>query len=254
MSRLNLKNPLRLGMAASLALVFSSSAAVMALDPPRPSNVRVPPDSENAPTETGDADAEGNPTATQPRFTCEVVEGEYTVMYHPQSQPGGSYEWAQPSAMGGGWTPEMRCQEIARRLEAYRPDGLERLQTAVENNYNTICVTTANNPDCRIVLTVPPGQDPELTRDRIFENLTVADSGQQTDAVNAIVGNDNRILREVEGVLGVPLPGSGGGSAVRANGIDLRPFLDRADGGTGDRLDSLNRGSSDAQLNPDNFR
>ena len=49
---------------------------------------------------------------------------------------------------------------------------------------NTICVTTQVNPtDCRIVLTVPPGQDPQLTRDLIFENLLIADDGQQTQGV-----------------------------------------------------------------------
>ncbi|NJN90156.1 MAG: hypothetical protein HC878_07090, partial [Leptolyngbyaceae cyanobacterium SL_5_14] len=104
-------------------------------------------------------------------------------MYYPQSQPGQAYAWATPTELGGGWTEERRCNEISRRLEFYRPDGLLEMQTGVENGYSTICVTTQQNASCRIVLTVPPGQDPLVTRDRVFENLAVADRGQQTDSV-----------------------------------------------------------------------
>ncbi|XPM57456.2 MAG: COP23 domain-containing protein [Leptolyngbya sp. IPPAS B-1204] len=92
------------------------------------------------------------------RFSCQVVNGQYTVMYNPQSQPGQYYPWATPTAMGGGWSPDRRCNEISRRLEFYRPDGLLELQTGLENGYNTVCVTTEAMPSCRIVLTVPKGK------------------------------------------------------------------------------------------------
>lgn len=92
------------------------------------------------------------------RFSCQIVNGQYTVMYQPQSQPGQSYPWAVPSNMGGGWNPIKRCGEISRRLEQYRPDGLIDMQTAVENGYNTVCVTTQRASGCRIILTVPLGR------------------------------------------------------------------------------------------------
>jgi len=57
--------------------------------------------------------------------------------------------------MGDGWTSERRCTEIST-ARTYRPDGLIELRTDVENNYNTVCVTTENDPSCRIVFTVPP--------------------------------------------------------------------------------------------------
>lgn len=191
----------------------------------------------------------------EPRFTCQFLNGQYTVMYHPESQPSQAYSWATPSALGGGWTPELRCNEISRRLELYRPDGLLEMQTAVENNYNTICVTTQKDSTCRIVLTVPPGQDAELTRDRVFENLTVADSGQDTDAVTTFVGEGkdsqllNQILNQGLSALGIeknPLRSSGN--------INLRPFLDPADGGTGTQLQRGTQMRSNPRLNPDRFR
>lgn len=201
-----------------------------------------------------DSSSTSNPN--DPRFTCEMVDGEYTVMYHPESQPGEAYPWAVPSQMGGGWTSERRCYEIGRRLESYRPDGLIELTTSVENNYNILCVTTQQVPGCRIVLTVPPGQDPLSTRDRVFQNLTVADSGQQTQGVNTFVEGDggNQIINQIGQVLNQDLSGLGKPSSS-SRAIDLRPFLDRADGGTGSQLKSGNTAPSNSgNLNPDKFR
>ena len=176
------------------------------------------------------------------RFTCELVNGEYTVMYSPESQPNEKYPWAIPSELGGGWTPEKRCDTITARFESYRQDGLLELSTGVENSYDTICVTTQLDPtDCRIVLTVPPGQDPQLTRDLIFDNLLVADDGGTTQGVYTF--GDSQSNRDVLGEIGNVINGGGNGGNAQAprkspDNIDLRPFLDPADGGTGQQLRS----------------
>ena len=194
----------------------------------------------------------GTSTSASTRFTCQASGSQYMVMYHPESQPGQSYAWANPTSMGGGWTPERRCNEISRRLESYRPDGLLEMRTAVENGYNTVCVTTQSVPSCRIVLTVPAGQDPIATRDSVFQNLSIADSGRQTQAVNTYVGgNESGIIGQIGQVIN-GLPGLDRTQA--SNGIDLRPFLDRADGGT---AQNLRRGVSNRpspRLNPNNFK
>ncbi len=148
-------------------------------------------------------------------FSCQFTNGRPEVSYQPPSQPGRFYPWAAPGQMGGGWSPEQRCFEIARRLEAYRADGLTELRTGVENGYNIVCATTERNPSCRIVFTVPVGADPLTVRDRVFENLLIADSGQNTIAVNTLRSrNQPGIFRN------------------RAAGINLKPFLDVQDGGT----------------------
>ena len=197
--------------------------------------------------------ADSNTSAT-PRFSCEFTNGQYTVMYQPESQVGQRYAWATPTGLGGGWSADRRCSEISRRLESYRPDGLLEMRTAVENGYNTICVTTQNAPTCRIVLTVPPGQDPIATRDRVFGNLTVADSGQQTQAVNTFTGRRSQggFLNEVGQALGIKLPG--GTAARSSSAINLRPFLDLRDGGTGEKLRSSVSTPANQRLNPDRFR
>ncbi len=173
-------------------------------------------------------------------------------MYHPKSQPNQSYPWAIPAELGGGWNSERRCGEISRRLESYRPDGLLELRTAVENNYNTVCVTTQKNPeDCEIVFTVPPGKDPMSIRDRVFQNLTTADNGQPTEGVNTLVGGQPK--GEI-GSLYRTILGGGNNRQVASNSINLRPFLDRADGGTGTRLTGRAVTRTNPRLDPNKFR
>jgi len=172
-------------------------------------------------------------TNADTRFACEYVNGEYTVMYRPETN-NNSFPWAIPSQLGGGWTPERRCDEISRRLEFYREDGLLEMSTGIENGYDTICVTTQVDPsDCRIVLTVPPGQDPQVTRDLVFENLLIADDGSRTQGVYTYSGNGNGtdILNDIGNII------TGRGNRSRSpENIDLRPFLDPSDGGTGSQL------------------
>lgn len=213
-------------LGASLGVVMAVSGSAIAA----PGDVVVP--TTPAPGSGGDVvvppPGGSNPLASN-RFSCQTSGGQYTVMYSPESQPNQFYPWASPSQMGGGWSPEARCTEIARRLESYRPDGLTEMRTQMENGLNTICVTTDRVPGCRIVMTVPPGQDAIATRDRVFENLLIADSGQSTIAVNTFTGGG---LGSLGSLFGRPRP-----TTVKSPaGINLRPFLDVKDGGTGERV------------------
>ncbi|MBE9193062.1 hypothetical protein IQ230_22460 [Gloeocapsopsis crepidinum LEGE 06123] len=226
-------------------------------------NPTVPPvvvDTEPLPPVPGTTPPNGSTVpsvTTATRFTCQLNNGQYTVMYQPESQPNRFFPWATPTALGGGWSEQRRCEEISRRLESYRPDGLLELTTGVENNYNTVCVITQrNNSSCRIVFTVPPGQDPILTRDRVFENLTVADSGQQTTGVYTYTNRGN----ELDRLFNLGRSVIGGNNQRSSRSINLRPFLDRADGGNGTQLSGGVPARNNTQsrpgtrrLNPSNF-
>ena len=199
--------------------------------------------SVDTPDDDIDSPTEASTSFNDRRFTCQYDDGEFVVMYSPESDPDDYFPWAIPGEMGGGWTPERRCNTISDRLEAYRPDGLLELTTDVENGYNTVCATTNVDPDCRIVFTVPEGQDPLETRDLVFENLAVANSGQDTFGVRTFQSADptGNILEQLGSELGLnlpPLPTSSPSisSSRRSSSIDLRPFLDPADGGTGTAL------------------
>ncbi|MGD1902576.1 MAG: COP23 domain-containing protein [Geitlerinemataceae cyanobacterium] len=265
-------------MKRSLTLTIASW---LLLAPSALANIPNIPGDEPQPTERpSDGDR-----AEDVRFSCERVNGRDTVMYYPESQPGETYAWVTPSSMGSNWSSDRRCREIARRLESYRPDGLLELANGFENGYDTVCVTTELDSSCRIVLTVPPGQDPQITRDRTFQNIVVADSGTQTQPVSALTGNGSwgggggvgdfglgdLSLDPADGddlaIVGDILGGSQAGSTLRitdsSDRIDLRPFLDPADGGSGAMLSpgrslSIDGGarpsSGSNRLNPDGFR
>lgn len=188
------------------------------------------------------------------RFSCESINGEYTVTYRPESRPGESYAWAVPQRLGDGWTSQRRCNAISQRLEDYRPDGLLELRTSRLNGYDILCATTQANSNCRIVLTVPPGKDPIVVRDLVFENIVAADDGLSTRGVYTFTdGNQYRVLRDaIEG--------------KSPDALNLRPFLTEDDGGNASRLNSIevdspkNNPTSQPQqrtpgmFNPDNFR
>lgn len=239
-----------MGSAIALSSSLSLGGLAQTETSPKPDIFKAPPQpNSQSPTPTSSPSPQTSP---QPRFACQLDSGQYKVMYNPESRPGELFPWAVPSAMGGGWTSERRCVEISRRLEEYRPDGLLEMRTSVENSYNTVCATTQSNSTCRIIFTVPPGQDPAATRDQVFQNLTTADSGQQTQGINTFVdrGQETNWLGQiVEGLstLGEP-------RANTSDAINLKPFLDPADGGTGTALTQGVPARPDPQLNPDQFR
>lgn len=249
-----------------LSLVFGHSAAFAQVR--GSGNVVVPTSpagngSTSTTTTTGPGSSSTTTTNTSSpidsanRFSCQFYNGQHTVMYQPESQPGQYFAWATPRTLGDGWNAQKRCDTIAQRLESYRPDGLVELKTAVENRENILCVTTEANPYCRIVLTVPTNQDPYAVRNSVFQNLASADSGQQTFGVNTYTNNNDDLSNLGRTIFG----GGKKPSASSKDPINLKPFLDRSDRGTGGKLSngvSLNRQQSQPQtgyrLDPKKFR
>ena len=248
-----------------MGFVFLGSQAVSAAPikrdgSPPPTDIIINADPQSLPSPPSpQSPSSPSPQASNTRFNCEYFNGEPTVMYRPDNQPGRSYPWAVPRTLGDGWTAERRCQEISQRLEMYRPDGLEELKTGYENNYQTICVTTQQVPGCRIVLTIPPGQSAEMVRDRVFESIAIADSGQMTQGVNAYTGGqNNNFINQLGQLLGGKTPNQVQKNPKNTNGINLRPFLAQSDGGTGEKLKkSVNKSTSPRsshRLNTNKFR
>ncbi|GAA6623551.1 COP23 domain-containing protein [Scytonema sp. NUACC26] len=254
-------------LSQSLKILFASGLGLSMLVNPstafaqsRSGDVVVPTESGGSvrpSTGTGSSTTSTSTTRDRgTRFSCRYHNGNYTVMYNPEAFPGEYFPWATPRTLGGGWNAESRCNEIARRLESYRPDGLVELKSSVENGENTVCVTTDARPSCRIVLTVPRGQDPDVVRNGIFQNLVTADNGEQTTAVNTFTGRGGD-LSNIGQIFGVKKPASSSSKAP----INLKPFLAPADGGTGAKLSngvklpsSQSKPSGGTRLNPNKLR
>ncbi len=101
------------------------------------------------------------------RFSCElrqdINKGKevWTVMYDngKKKQP-----WlGMVIPMGGGWSPQRRCQEIEKRLESFRQDGLVSLGYRDDPNtpqQQVLCVKTKLSGDaCPLLMTLDVGTD-----------------------------------------------------------------------------------------------
>jgi hypothetical protein len=234
-------------------------------------DVVVPTQPANGTSTTTSSSNTSTTYSTNARFSCQNYNGQYTVMYQPESQAGQFFAWATPQKLGGGWDEYKRCATIAERLESYRPDGLTELRTSTQNGYNVLCVTSESNPACRIVLTVPPGYDAYNVRNSVFQNLISADNGQQTIAVNTYSSRSSG-GSQVEQIYNEARTIFGGGNNNTNNSrtskepVNLKPFLDQKDGGTGSQLkkgvairtqtqtQTQTRTQSGNRLNPRNFK
>lgn len=92
------------------------------------------------------------------RFFCELQNDTkvWTVMYHSDK---GKQPWLGiVRSMGGGWTPARRCEEIERRLEYFRQDGLYTLEYRKDPNtpqQEVICAKTRlSGNNCPLLLTL----------------------------------------------------------------------------------------------------
>ncbi|MGB3207948.1 MAG: COP23 domain-containing protein [Crinalium sp.] len=236
-----------IGLSAGVAFLFSGSEILAQVG----ADIQV----DTVPTSGGTITTGGTVTTnSDTRFSCQLNNGVPTVMYIPEDGGGRPYAWATPKALGGGWTAQKRCDAISQRLEEYRPYGLVDLRTSVQNGYNTICALTERDSACRIVFTVPPGQDAETTLANVFSNLTLADSGQVTSGVNTFTNRGNG-LDLFNGLLGRGTSGQVRSTAkTRVSNIYLKPFLSVKDGGTARFLGNTTNKPANTQTRPRIFQ
>lgn len=93
-------SPRWLAVAGALGLAIAMAPGAVAQLPEIPAE-------DTSSTESTD------PVADDVRFSCRNVNGEYTVMYHPDGQGGQGYAWATPTALGGGWTRNVVVKKLA---------------------------------------------------------------------------------------------------------------------------------------------
>ncbi len=102
------------------------------------------------------------------RFYCELQAdtsrgGEvWTVIYRHDKQP---KPWLRMvREMGDEWDTKKRCEEIARRLDIFREDGLLEFDYRTDDNtpgqYVICAKTKVSGDNCPLVLTLLPKDDP----------------------------------------------------------------------------------------------
>jgi Circadian oscillating protein COP23 len=107
------------------------------------------------------------PVGKNDRFYCaerpdmETGEQVWTVIYRHRTK--GDQPWLKMvSALGPDWLPVERCEEIARKLDIYRADGLVKLSYKLDNRtqqYIICAITKLNLEGCSLVITLKPGSE-----------------------------------------------------------------------------------------------
>ncbi|NET58801.1 MAG: hypothetical protein F6K47_22425 [Symploca sp. SIO2E6] len=107
----------------------------------------------------------------QDRFSCDLQPDAatgtdiWTVMYRNDYE---TKPWLKMvTTLGGNWTPGERCQEIARKLELYRQDGLTKLayrtDPATPSQYVICAHTKLSGDNCPLLITLKPEAEPYET-------------------------------------------------------------------------------------------
>lgn len=133
------------------------------------------------------------------RFSCELMpypnEGEvWTVMYRKDKEKN---PWLKIAAtLGDNWTPAERCQEIARRLEVYRQDGLTQLTYRSDPNtpkQYVICAKTKIGGDnCPLLVTLKPDANPYSSLKYMAEKLIAeTDNASSQPRIDINFGNNS---------------------------------------------------------------
>ena len=140
----------------------------------------------------GYAVVSNNPAALfgkQDRFSCQLLAdldrgGDVWAVMYRQNRKNNQPWLKMVTTLGGNWTPLERCQEIARRLEMYREDGLLELTYRSDPNtpnQEVICAKTKQSGDnCPLVITLNPGADGYETLREMTASLTGGDGIYQS--------------------------------------------------------------------------
>ena len=105
----------------------------------------------------------------------------WTVMYSKNSKLNPWLKMVR--SMGNGWDTSKRCQEIAKKMDTYRQDGLMALEyrkdDAVPGQYVICAKTKISGEACSLVLTLMPTDDPYLEQRKVLGALMGGDAVEQ---------------------------------------------------------------------------
>ncbi len=129
------------------------------------------------------------------RFYCKLQPDTslggniWTVIYRHEK---GEQPWLKMvTTLGGNWTPQERCNEIAHRLEMYRQDGLTQLSYHADPNtpsqYVICAKTKLDLNNCHLVITLKPDAKPyetlrEMTAATALGSSGVVQSSQESSS------------------------------------------------------------------------
>ena len=141
------------------------------------------------------------------RFSCtlqpDTQNGKevWTVMYRNYQ---GRKPWLRMvNSFGGDWNTSRRCDEITKRLEGFRQDGLTAFSHRPDPktpNQSVICVKTQLDPDnCNLLVTLKPGADGGESLSKMLQALKGGTTVNQSSGDEVVSSGKSEV--NIEGLL-----------------------------------------------------
>ena len=131
------------------------------------------------------------------RYYCDTSDGLPATMYTDGEANSPLIRWKY-EGFGSRWTPQKRCEEVARRFQNYENEGtLEFITTGQMNGYNVVCVARYDGGSCgdRLLMTLPPDRDPDLALESLFNVVGVYENNDPRSL------HDGRLYIDVDNLI-----------------------------------------------------
>ena len=141
-------------------------------------------------------------------FACVNQEGVPTTVASTPRGDVAIIRWV--SKLGGGYTPQRRCDIVSQKFQDFHNQGiLKFLTTGTENRQKVICVTDIDQGPCRATLyTLKPDQDPGEALQSLLAVRTRASTGPISETSSRVYIDMSKYLWEATTTAISPTSGS----------------------------------------------
>lgn len=118
------------------------------------------------------------PAQSRNRYFCAIKNGAPTTFART---PRGNVPMIRWVSHLGGRDPLQRCQEVTDRFQTFSDNGsLRFLRSGILNGQPVLCAARFRGGTCdqsTVLITLQPGQDPQLVRQQLIDIASRASSG-----------------------------------------------------------------------------
>ncbi|MBD2199162.1 MULTISPECIES: COP23 domain-containing protein [Calothrix] len=105
-------------------------------------------------------------------FFCDRnSQGVLTTYAQTKSRNVPVIRWKSWDFAAAGYTPEQRCEEVSRRFQTYKNNGmLNYITTGIMNRQSVVCVSSAKGGGCQgLLFTLKPGANASRVLQQLFD-------------------------------------------------------------------------------------
>ena len=151
------------------------------------------------------------------KFACVNQGGVPTTVARTPRGDVAIIKWV--SELGGGYTPQVRCDIVSQKFQDFHNQGiLKFLTTGIENRQKVICVTNQDQGPClKTLYTLKPNQNPGEALQNLLAVRTRASGGPISETSSRVYISMEEYLRQATTAIS-PISGSSANEPVTESG------------------------------------